>query len=233
MRVAVAGGTGTAGSYAVAAAEARGHEVVSLSRRAGVDLMTGAGLEAALEGVDVIIDAAGRRTWDRQKAEAFFTTSVRRLQEVGRQKGVRRLVVLSIVGADRAPLGYYKAKLAHEAAALEGPLPVTILRATQFYELAAQMLNRTRFGPVALMPRMRSQPIAARTVGEVLVEVATGSGAAERLELAGPERHYMPDIGQFVLRRRGKGRSSCPSASGAKPVVLSRAAPSYPAPRRA
>ncbi|HTV10822.1 MAG TPA: hypothetical protein VME20_03085 [Acidimicrobiales bacterium] len=204
MRVAVAGGTGTAGSYALMSAKANGHETVPISRATGVDLVTGSGLEAALEGVDVIIDAAGLRTWDRRKAEAFFTTSARRLQEVGSQKGARMLVLLSIVGIDRAPLGYYKAKLAHEAATLEGPLPVAIVRATQFYELAAQVLSRTRFGPVALMPRMRSQPVAARTVGEVLVEVATATREAGHVELAGPEQHYMPDVAQYVMRRSGK-----------------------------
>jgi len=204
MRVAVAGGTGTAGSYALASAKANGHETVPISRATGVDLVTGSGLEAALEGVDVIIDAAGQRTWDQRKAEAFFTASARRLQQVGSQKGARMLVVLSIVGVDRVPLGYYKAKLAHEAAALEGPLPVAVVRSAQFYELAAQMLSRTRFGPVALVPRMRSQPVAARTAGEVLADIATTSGGPSQVELAGPEQHYMPDVAQFVLRRSGK-----------------------------
>jgi len=167
MRIAVAGGTGTVGRYVVQAAEQSGHHVVVLSRRAGIDLQNGEGLAAALEGIEVVVDATNAGTTNQAKATAFFCEVSRRLQTVATAQGVTRLVTLSIVGADRVPgFGYYQAKLAHEAAALEGPLPATIVRATQFHEFPAQIFGRTRMGPVAMVPRMRVQPIAARTVGE-------------------------------------------------------------------
>ena len=205
MRIAVAGGTGTVGRYVVQAAEQSGHHVVVLSRRAGVDVRKGDGLDAALEGIEVVVDATHAGTTNRAKATAFFCEVSRRLQTVATAQGVTRLVTLSIVGADRVPgFGYYQAKLAHEAAALEGPLPATIVRATQFHEFPAQILGRTRMGPMAMVPRMRVQPIAARTVGEVLLEVAAGLPGQEMVEVAGPEPADLVDLARSVVARRGQ-----------------------------
>jgi uncharacterized protein YbjT (DUF2867 family) len=204
MRIAVAGGTGTAGRYTVEAAEKAGHQTVVLSRRQGVDLTTGTGLDAALEGVDIIVDAANSPSVKQEKAEHFFTEVARRLQRSGAEHGASRLIVLSIVGLERVPYGYYQAKLAHETAAREGPLPVTVLRATQFHEFAGQILLRTRLGPVALAPRMVIQPIAARTVGEILVEVATQPDVSGCVEVAGPQREYLPDLAQLTAHRQGR-----------------------------
>jgi len=203
MRIAVAGGTGTVGRYVVQAAEQSGHHVVVLSRRAGVDVRKGDGLDAALEGIEVVVDATHAGTTNRAKATAFFCEVSRRLQTVATAQGVTRLVTLSIVGVDRVPgFGYYQAKLAQEAAVLEGPLPVTIVQATQFHEFPAQILGRTRMGPVAVVPRMRVQSGAARTVGEVLLEVATGSPRQEMVEVAGPEPADLVDLARSVVARR-------------------------------
>jgi len=203
VHVAVAGGTGTAGRYTLGALAAAGHEAVSLSRREGVDVVTGAGLASALAGAEVIVDATNTATRKRPAATAFFTGVTRQLQELGRQAGVRRLVLLSIVGAERVPYGYYQAKVAQEEAALQGLLPVSIVRATQFHELAGLLVRRARFGPVALAPRMVVQPIAAKAVGEMLAEVATAADPPERAEVAGPEREYFPDMAQALLHRLG------------------------------
>ena len=51
MRIAVAGATGNIGSLTVAALERAGHEVVGISRKQGVDLVSGEGLDRALAGV--------------------------------------------------------------------------------------------------------------------------------------------------------------------------------------
>jgi uncharacterized protein YbjT (DUF2867 family) len=145
MRIAVAGGTGIVGRYVVEAAQQAGHEVAVMSRRTGVDVRSGEGLAAALAGADVIVDTTNAGTTDRAKATAFFTETTGRLQAVGAGEGVARLVTLSIVGLERvAGYGYYEAKLAQDSAVLAGPLPVTIVRATQFHEFPAQVLRRTR-----------------------------------------------------------------------------------------
>jgi len=126
---------------------------------------------------------------------------------VGAGEGVGLLVVLSIVGLERVPgYGYYQAKLAHEQAALGGPLPVTIVRATQFHEFAAQVLNQTKHGPIAPVPQMRIQPVAARVVGQALLEAAVAHPSARvaRVEVAGPGEAELVSLARAVLRRRGE-----------------------------
>lgn len=176
------------GRYAVGAASAAGHDVVVLARSKGVNTLTGDGLARALDGVGVIIDATNAGTAGEAPASEFFATSTANLQRAGAGQGVRHLVVLSIVGIDRVPAGYYAAKLAHERAALAGPVPATILRATQFHEFPAQMISRNRQGSVSRVPNLRVQTVAARTVGRVLAEVAAGAPQGRVPDLAGPEQ---------------------------------------------
>jgi uncharacterized protein YbjT (DUF2867 family) len=202
MKIAVAGGTGVVGSYAVRALAEAGHEAVVLSRSRGIDLRHEAGLAQALAGVDVIIDAANPDAIGRAKATAFFTEVTARLQAAGSAQGVARLVTLSIVGIDDTRYGYYEAKLAQEAAARAGPLPVTIVRATQFHEFPAQILSRAHLGPVAAMPVMRVQPIAARTVGETLVQAAVEPPVTQTIEIAGPEVEDLVHLARLLVKAR-------------------------------
>ena len=205
MRIAVAGGTGMAGRQVVGAAHESGHEAVALSRASGVDLRSGSGLRDALDGVEVVVDTLDAGTTNRARATAFFEATTATLHAAAADAGVRRIVVLSIVGIDRVPgFAYYDAKRAQERAALRGPVPVTIVRATQFHEFAGQLLDRLAFGPVAVIPSMRIRPVAVRTVGHHLVEVATGDDAVERSELAGPDVIELVDLARGTVRRRGR-----------------------------
>jgi len=207
----VAGGTGTAGRHAVDALRTAGHEPVVLARSTGVDVRSGSGLDAALEGVDVVIDALNGGSTNRDRATAFFVESTGNLQRAGVRAGVAGMVVLSIVGIDRVPgFAYYDAKRAHEEAALGGPLPVTVVRATQFHEFAGQLLDRLSLGPLAAVPSMRIQPVAAREVGRFLVEVAVQDPDAGRRELAGPEEVGLVDMARRTAHRRGSRRVVVP-----------------------
>jgi len=202
MRIAVAGGTGAVGRYVVAAAHQAGHSVLSISRSSGVDVRTGDGLAEALQGVDVVVDTTNTGTTNRAKAITFFTEEARQLQTVGAAQGVARLVALSIVGLERVPgFGYYEAKLGHEAALAAGPLPVTIVRATQFHEFPAQILSRVGLGPLALVPIMRIRPVAARAIGEALVGIATAPPATT-IEIAGPEEKDLVALARSIVRKR-------------------------------
>ena len=139
MRLAVAGGTGMVGRHVVEHARRAGHDVVVLSRSEGVDVRSGAGLADALRGVDTIIDVTNAGTTEQGAATGFFTEEADMLQRVGATRGVGHIVTLSIVGIDRAPAGYFAAKLEHAAA--QGTVPVTIMRATQFHEFPAQSIQ--------------------------------------------------------------------------------------------
>ena len=134
-KIAVAGATGRVGRHVVEVLTARGRDVVPISRSTGVDVITGDGLANALAGVECVVDTASGPSPEQEAATAFFTTAARNLHEAGERAGVRRIVVVSIIGCDRFSGGYNAAKVAHEQAMLSGPLPVSILRAAQFHEL--------------------------------------------------------------------------------------------------
>jgi len=106
MKIAVAGATGRLGRPLVDALWARGCEVVAIARSTGVDVITGDGLAEALDGVDVVVDAATSPSPDQVEATAFFTTAARNLHEAGQRAAVRRMLVVSIIGVDRLTAGY-------------------------------------------------------------------------------------------------------------------------------
>jgi uncharacterized protein YbjT (DUF2867 family) len=206
-KIAVAGATGRVGRHVVDVLEAQGHEVVAISRSTGVDVITGNGLAAALTGVDAVVDATTGPSPAEEAATEFFTTAARNLHEAGERAGVRRLVVVSIIGADLFTEGYGVAKIAHEQAALAGPVPAVILRAAQFHELVPQLIDWGRQGDVSYVPKMRTQLVAARTVAEALAELAIAQEppvpAVGIPEIAGPREEHLVDVAVLLASRRG------------------------------
>lgn len=188
MRVAIAGGTGTLGRQVAAEVAARGHDVRVLSRRSAdfpVDLATGTGLGAALDGCDAVVDASNATS--AKRARQVLVEGSRRLLAAEQLAGVRHHVCVSIVGCDRAPMGYYKVKVEQERVVGQGTVPCSIVRATQFHELAASVLaaaGRWRAVPV---PRIQLQTVAAAEVAAVVADVAVGEAPGGRVEIAGPE----------------------------------------------
>jgi uncharacterized protein YbjT (DUF2867 family) len=206
-RIAVAGATGRVGRHVVDVLQAGGHDVVAISRSRGVDVITGDGLAAALDGAESIIDTATGPSPEQHAATEFFTTAARNLQEAGSRAGVRRLVVVSIIGTDKYTAGYGAAKIAHERAALAGPVPAQILRAAQFHEFVEVLMTWGRRGDVVYLPGMRTQLVAARTVAEALAALALSPEAAAAgapvAEIAGPREEYLPAMAELLAARRG------------------------------
>lgn len=206
MRVAVAGGTGVVGVEVVDRLTELGHEPVVLARSRGTDLTSGAGIEEALTGVHAVVDATSIASSSRTACVEFFTTVTRTLLRGEDAAGVGHHVVLSIVGIDDVPFGYYQGKVAHEQAVMAGSVPWSILRATQFHEFPGQMLERTSVGPVSFVPRMRSQPVAAAEVARALVDLALGEPAGRVADLAGPREEQMVELARRLVRHRGERR---------------------------
>jgi len=207
-KIAVVGATGRVGHHAVELLRARGYDPVPISRSQGVDVITGEGLAQALEGVESIIDAATGPSPEEAAATEFFATAARNLQAAGDRAGVRRIVVVSIIGTDRFQGGYGAAKVVHERATLAGPVPALVLRASQFHEFVPQLLDWGAQGDVAYVPRMRTQLVAARTVAEELVDLATDPAVAPHLgppfpEIAGPREESLVEAAQLFASRRG------------------------------
>jgi len=205
-KIAVAGATGRVGRPTVEVLEAAGHDVVPMSRSTGVDLVTGEGLSEALAGVDCIVDAASYPSNEQEPATEFFIAASRNLQEEGERAGVQRIVVVSIIGADRATTGYIASKVPHERVMQSGPIPVSILRAAQFHEFVPLFLEWGRRGDVIYVPQMRTQLVAARTVAEALAELVNGAAPASEAalpEIAGPREESLVDVAKLVATRRG------------------------------
>ena len=182
-----------------------------MSRSDGVDVISGEGLADALAGVECVIDVASGPSPDQKAATDFFITATRNLHETGKEAGVRRMVVVSIIGCDRFTAGYGAAKVAHERAMLSGPIPTRVLRAAQFHEFVAQLVEWGRQGEVSYVPKMRTQLVAARSVAQALADLATGpesapapgSSGAPILEIAGPREESLVEMARLLAARRG------------------------------
>jgi uncharacterized protein YbjT (DUF2867 family) len=209
MKIAVAGGTGCVGSHVVEALWDGGDEPVVLSRSTGVDITTGAALEEALHGVTAVIDVSNISTLSRNASIRFFEQATRQLLVAEQRAGVSHHVALSIVGIDRVDSRYYAGKRRQEELVLSGQVPASVLRATQFHEFAGQILARGR-GPIALVPRMRTQPIAAREVAHALVALARSTPVGPAPELAGPEARELTDLARRLLHARASRRVVVP-----------------------
>lgn len=206
MKIAVAGGTGTVGTLLVTQLKMAGHEPVVLARSTGVDLLTGDGLEHRLDGVEAVVDVTSTATVSAKEATRFFTTTTANLLAAEYVAGVRHHLLLSIVGIDVTPFGYYLGKVAQEAAVEDGRVPFTIVRATQFHEFAAQMIERSSLGPFVVVPKMRSAPIAAREVAAHLATIAGGVPQGRVGDLRGPHELNVPTMTRRLLRQRGSHR---------------------------
>lgn len=202
MKIAVAGATGRVGRHVTEVLAERGHEVVAMSRATGVDIITGAGLDGALNGVEVIIDAATGPSPEQEAATEFFVAAAHNLQEAGVKAGARRAVVVSIINVDKSAAGYGLAKIAHEDAWRSGPIPARIVRAALFHEFVAQLLEWGTQGDVAYVPEMRTQIVAARTVAEVVADVATLADSPEMVEIAGPRAEDLGQLATMLVERR-------------------------------
>jgi uncharacterized protein YbjT (DUF2867 family) len=193
--IAVAGGTGTVGTHVVRELAGRGHEVRVLTRRSAefpVDLTTGAGLQAALDGCEIVIDVSNTKS--ARRAEQLLVEGSRRLLAAAAAAGVRHHVCVSIVGCDRTPTGYYRVKVCQEEAVERGGVSWSIVRATQFHDLIAWALGKLRWAPVLPVPRARLQPVASSEVAVALADVALGEPLGGRLEVAGPEVRSLREL---------------------------------------
>lgn len=210
--IAVAGGTGTLGALVVAELLDRGERVAVLSRHGAgvpagaehrrVDLISGAGLDDALAGVDTVIDAAS----STKDAKETLVTGTTRLIEAGTRAGVTHHALISIVGCDRVPIAYYDAKIAQEQAVEAGPVPWTLLRTTQFHQFVdATFASIARYG-LRLSGAGRLQPIDPAVVATHLADAALAPPAGRIPDVAGPRVQTLTELSRAWAGARGKHR---------------------------
>jgi uncharacterized protein YbjT (DUF2867 family) len=210
MNILVTGGTGALGRNVVRLLIDSGHHVRILSRRPGTgddwiqgDLATGAGLEAAVTGIEAVVHAASA-TVQPQKVHATDVLGTRRLLAMAREAGVSHVVYVSIVGIDGVSYPYYKGKLAAEAVMREDIVPWSILRATQFHPFMEFVL-----GTLSTLPRMamvpfkwQFQPVDAGEVAARLVDVVAGPPAGRLPDFGGPEVRDFKSLAEAWLKAR-------------------------------
>ncbi|OIJ65594.1 SDR family oxidoreductase [Streptomyces mangrovisoli] len=200
----VTGGTGTLGRLVTERLRAGGHEVRVLSRHTSpyaVDLRHGgAALDAAVSGVETVVHCASTPRGGDEEAAG-------QLVDAARRAGVGHLVYISIVGVDRVPMGYYKAKLAVERRVEDSGLGFTILRATQFHDLLVQVFGSLSKAPVLPLPAGASdQPVEVDEVAARLAELALGAPAGRVPDLGGPQVRTLESLARAYLKATGRRR---------------------------
>lgn len=208
MKIVVIGGSGLIGSKVVANLREQGNEAVAASPRSGINALTGEGLAEALQGASVVVDVSNSPSFEDAAVLAFFETSTRNLLAAEATAGVGHHVALSIVGIDRSPdNGYFKAKIAQEALIEAGPIPYSIVRATQFFEFVDGIADSATTGNEVHIAPVAFQPIAADDVARAVAGVAANSPLNGRLEIAGPEQLRFDEVIRRRLRARNDSRS--------------------------
>jgi uncharacterized protein YbjT (DUF2867 family) len=206
MKIAVIGGTGLIGSQVVTLLNAAGHDAVPHSTSTGVDLLTGASLPEALTGADVVVNLTNSPTFD-DASPAFFRTTMNNLLSAAADAKVNHAVILSIVGVDLVPdLDYYRAKLLQEEILAAGPVPYSIVRATQFFEFVEAVLGWTADESGVRLPATPIQPIAAADVARAVAEVAAGEPLGGIRDIAGPDVFTLDELGRITLAAKGDTR---------------------------
>ncbi|OBI85062.1 SDR family oxidoreductase [Mycobacterium sp. 1245805.9] len=207
--IAVIGATGTAGARVVARLKARDVEVVEISRAHGVDVITGRGLFQALSGVDVVIDVSNPMPADgSSNITQTVAAATRNVVGACAARDVRRLVVLTVAGIEDPSFDgfpYFEAKRAAKQIVLDGPVPVTLVKSTQWYEFATNPAAvSSRDGEVVVQDWL-IQPIAADTVADVLVEAALAQTHRPHT-ITGPQAVRLPELTSKLLARQGDKR---------------------------
>ncbi|MFC6019825.1 SDR family oxidoreductase [Plantactinospora solaniradicis] len=207
------GGTGTLGRLVVPLLRDAGRELRVLSRQRhepgdGIeyvtgDLLKGEGIAPAVDGAEIILHLAGGPKGDDE--------ATRNLMRVASGSGVRHVVLISVIGSDRVPLGYFRSQLGAERAVAESGLPWTTLRAAQFHDIVLTMMEKMTKLPVIPVPGgLRLQPVDPREVAARLVELTLDKPAGLVPDLAGPTVYGMADLSRGYLRARGKRRLMMP-----------------------
>ncbi|QRM45838.1 NAD(P)H-binding protein [Rhizobium sp. BG4] len=206
MKALVVGGSGLIGSQVCKILQDAGHEVIAASRRTGIDTVTGEGLAASLEGVDVIVDVPNSPSFEEAAVLDFFTKSSTNIAREAKSAGVKHWVALSVVGIDRLPTNsYFKAKLAQEEIINASGVPFTIVRATQFLEFLDAIAYTSTQGDVVTVSTAYLQPIAAEDVAKFVAEAALEKAQNQTNDVAGPEAFRTVDVMTSYLKAKGNG----------------------------
>ncbi|RDH78742.1 NAD-dependent epimerase/dehydratase family protein [Mycolicibacterium moriokaense] len=207
MRIVVIGGTGLIGSKVVHGLTEHGHDAIAAAPSTGVNTITGKGLSQVLRGASVVVDVSNSPTLDGA-AKEFFRTATTNLLEAEAAAGVSHHVALSVVGTERLAQQseYFQAKQAQEELISAGPIPYSIVAATQFFEFLTKIADSATVDGTVRLPNAFMQPMASADVAEAVAIAAVNTPVNGVIKVAGPQRFLLPDIIRMALRAHGDSR---------------------------
>lgn len=195
MKIVVIGGTGLIGSKLITKLAALGHEAVAAAPNTGVNTLTGEGLAEVLAGAQVVVDVSNSPSFEDTAVMNFFQTSTHNLLSYEAAAGVGHHVALSVVGSERLPeSGYLRAKVAQEKLIKEGPIPYSIVHATQFFEFVNRIADEATSGNTVQLPPVLFRPMAAEDVASIVCTVVTGAPLNGTVEIGGPEQFRFDEL---------------------------------------
>lgn len=206
MKVTLIGGKGLLGTHLGPRLSEAGHEVVVASRspagdgQVRADLVSGEGLEEAVAGSDVVVHLAS----DPRQPSKTDIGGTRKLLDV---LGAQHLIYMSIVGVDRHPFPYYRAKHQVEQMIDKSGIRHSILRATQFHDFVAYFIGAACKPPVALIPkRFVFQPIDTGEVADHLAGLVESRAPGLQPDLGGPEVLTAEQLARTLMAATGRER---------------------------
>jgi uncharacterized protein YbjT (DUF2867 family) len=207
MKIVVIGGTGLIGTQLCKLLREGGHDVVPATPSTGVNAVTGEGLQAALQGADVVVDVANSPSFEDAAVLEFFEKSGRNLAAAEKAAGVKHHVALSVVGTERMlESGYFRAKMAQEELIKNAGVPYSILRATQFFEFIGAIVQYSMQGDTARLTSAALQPIASADVAAALAKIAVAAPTGKIEEVAGPDKQPLVSFAKTYLQHHGDPR---------------------------
>jgi len=213
MRVVVFDDAGLFGAETAQQVQGHGHEAVVVSRMAGVDLLTGAGLADALTGCDAVIDLSGLPSLDDGTLTEDYGLVIDEdavLDRVGRSTarllaaegaaGVAHHVALSVVGADRVRAeGVFRALQAQESMVRGSGTPFSIIRATQLFESVEDVADAATEDWIVWVPPVEVRPVARAEVAAFLAHTAVSKPLQGVGEIAGPDQFRLDVVVRQAL----------------------------------
>ena len=207
MKIVVIGGTGLIGSKVVELLTTHGHEAVPAAPQTGVNTLTGAGLDDALVGADVVVDVSNSPSFADDDVMHFFVTSTGNLLEAEKDAGVGHHVALSVVGTGTLPdSGYLRAKAAQEELITASGVPLSIVRATQFFEFTRAIADASTVDGALHLAPVHYQPMASDDVASAVAKTAVSPALGGVKEIGGPERVRMDEFIAAALAAAGDTR---------------------------
>lgn len=209
--VLVTGGSSALGQLVVDRLVSDGHRVRVLMRAAtaspwtadsNVDVVLGdlgdaASLRTAVDAVDSVVHCAS----NPRASQEVDVQGTARLVEAARDARNPHLVYVSIVGVDRIPVAYYRAKRQTEEIVARSGLPWTVQRATQFHSFLANTLATLARAPMLPVPkRFRFQPVDTAEVADRLCRHVTAGPAERAPDFGGPEVRSGVDLAHAWAR---------------------------------